>query len=169
MLKACPKTALSKAKVNKNTHDYYITDEISEAKVKNVNRSIEKEAIVKESELSIDEIIDVLFSMGINADASKPQTCRTILSDEIDLNPKRFLSIVGDVNFSNKAFIIRCANANIITKEGAGKGYNMPLSFGDIQLGVNINDTVGYLFSGEGTKTLAVIKKAYNDFKKENK
>ncbi len=167
VLKADPTVANSKEDLSRK-HDFYLTTKNAEAKAANKTRSIMAQAFIKEASLSADEIVSVLAFYKITADAAEPERTREKLSEQIDINPQKFLDLVEDKDFELKTLIVKCINCGVIEKQGSGRaGYNVPLYFGDNLLGKGIDETAKYLFAEENKNVLEGVKKLYNIEKKK--
>ena len=167
VLKADPTVANSKEEVSRK-HDFYLTTKNAEAKAANKTRSIMAQTFIKEASLSADEVVSVLAFYKITADAAEPERTREKLSEQIDINPEKFLALVEDKDFELKTLIVKCINCGVIEKQGSGRaGYNVPLYFGDNLLGKGISEAAELLSKQENKNILDGVKKLYNIEKKK--
>ena len=168
VLKADPEIATDMSEIGASADaQYKMYTEGEAAKSKNTKRNIIANAYAKFAVMSPDEIVEALYMFGKNGDTVDPEVCRNTLGDVLEKDPEKFLDILGDVNFKDKVFIIRSIRAGILRKTTLGKGFDMPIYFGDIYLGKGLDEVIQFLLDKENQNVYVGLQKAYAALKKE--
>lgn len=159
-LKADPTIATTQAESNMAGVEFVMITENDEAKTKNKERDIVAKAYAKFATITQDEVTNALYMLGESPGSTDSEVCRNLLGDKLEENPAKFLRVIGDPYFEDKVWIIKLIKKGIVSKDGVGKGYNLPLRFNDILLGESIDASVAYLKSKDNQNILIGLKKA---------
>lgn len=157
--------SLDDAKINPRAV-YVMTTKGAEAKVANSKRDVIAQAFSIYAKMSRTEVEDALLMLGKDVDFSEPEVAKNLLGEELEKNPGKFLTIVGDENFTQKVWLIRCIRSGLIKKQGHGLGYELPLWFGDIPLGTGLDNAIKYLLDPENANIYIGLKKGFEEIKK---
>ena len=159
-LKADPTIATSQAEINMPGVEFVMVTANDEAKTKNRERDVVAKAYAKFATITQDEVTNALYMLGASPGTIDPEICRNLLGAELEKNPAKFLRVIGDPFFNDKVWIIKLIKKGIVSKDGVGKGYNLPLRFNYILLGESIDAAVAYLKSKDNQNILIGLKKA---------
>lgn len=166
VIKACPETASSKQEgLSIKKKVYYIHDDNNEAVISNNKRESKIKAYIALDKLTRDEVIDVLYMMGLEPGELSNEVARDLLGKEVDADPRYFADIVGDDFFKEKIWVVNLIRKGILNKSEMGTGYDLPIRFGDVLLGNNLMDVVAYLKKSEHSNVLEAIKEAEASYK----
>lgn len=159
VIKACPETAHSKQEgMSIKSKIYYIHDEDNEAVISNNKREAKIKAYIALDKLTRDEVIDVLYMMGLDPGDLSNEVARNVLGKEVDADPRTFANIIDDEFFKDKLWIVNLIRKGVLHKASMGSGYDLPIKFGDIILGNNLIDSVSFLKRAENSNVLEAIK-----------
>jgi hypothetical protein len=98
---------------------------------------------------------------GKDPDVTDPEVCRDILGDIVEETPERFLSVVGDPMFKDKIWIIKMVKLGLISKQGRGIGFDMPMYFGDVHLGSTLEEVITTIKLKENQNLYTGLKAAH--------
>ena len=120
---------------------YVMTSPEQEAKVKNEQGKVRREAYKLFAKLTLNDMKDALKLLGqrVNNDASV-DFVEGKITEYMDENPQSFIDLIKDKNFKMKVFLSNCIAKQAIKKEGP----RYLLNGGD-QIGLGIEETINYL------------------------
>ena len=145
---------------------YLMTSESEVAKTQNTKRHFIVQAYAKFATMTPNEVIDVLYMYGKDADFNDSEICKNVVGDLIDKDPKMFLEIYGDEQFKEKTWLAKLIRAGIVKKGAIARGFDVPLYFGDICLGTGLDEAVTFLLDKENNTIYVGMQKAYQAYKK---
>lgn len=160
-----PTIAFSKSEAeNSMKTEYVITSTQDEATHVNKRREIKTEAYTRYGTLTAEEISDVLLMTGSHG--STPEVNKSIVGDFVESNPSKFIKIVSDPNFKDRAWIKRLIKKGVITKSSAGNEDKVSLFFNDIELtgeGKGVVNALNFIHDSENQELFIAIKRAESD------
>lgn len=159
-LKADPTIATTQSQINGPGIEFVMVTANDEAKTKNRERDVVAKSYAKFATMTQDEVANALYMLGAYPGTTDPEICRNLLGDKLEKNPAKFLAVIGDPYFEDKVWLIKLVKKGIVSKDGVGQGYNLPLRFNDILLGDSIDAAVAYLKSKDNQNILIGLKKA---------
>jgi predicted metal-binding transcription factor (methanogenesis marker protein 9) len=120
---------------------YVMTSPEQEAKVKNEQGKVRREAYKLFGKLSIDNMKDVLKLLGQRvSDDVSIDFVEGKITETMDENPQAFINLVKDKDFKMKVFVSNCIAKKAIIKNGP----KYLLNGGD-QIGLGIDEAIAYL------------------------
>jgi hypothetical protein len=161
ILKSDPEVANSLIELKTNpVAKYVLTSDQAEAKVSNTKRNIVAKAYSIFAKLSPLETTDALFMYGKNPEKMDSEVAQDRLGDLVDKDPVKFIELIGDKNFKEKAWFMKLIKEGIVTKHGKGSGTNQPLYYEDIALGTGLDQAIAFIKAKENQKVALGLKKA---------
>lgn len=125
MLEKDSRIAISEEDQKKKSKAEYILvkeTEVTENKVK--RRAVKAEAYSKYSLMSDDDLQNVLLAFGKNPKDLSANKIKELVSDELETNPDKFLSMISDKQFKIKVFINDLVQEGVVRKSGTGYIYD---------------------------------------------
>jgi hypothetical protein len=141
--------------------EYILTSDEDEAKSKNKVHRTKQDAWVTFAKLSDKEISDTLSIMGqFVSEHSSSEINRDRLSEIVDKNPSKFLSVCGDALFKDKVLFMEMIRKGVIVRKVPTLGYdNVPLYYGEIHLGNGLTEAITFCKQKENQQVIIGMKK----------
>jgi hypothetical protein len=160
VLKADPEVAMSYTELRTSSRaKYVLTSDEAEASVSNTRRSVKTKAYSIFGQLSPLDVKNALFTYGLNPQDMSNEVAEDRLGEKLESDPAKFLKLVGDTNFKEKAWFMKLIKEGIVTKHGKGVGTDQPLYFDDIALGKGLDEAIAFVKNKENSKIALGLKK----------
>lgn len=125
-----------------------------EAKTSNKSREVKVKAFQKFGAMTHADMKKVLTMYGkMGVEQLSNDRVESILGDEVELNPARFMDIVGDPLFAKKIFIYELIEKGILKKSGSR------ITYDGETIGMDLNSAIAYLSDAKNQTLLAGLKK----------
>lgn len=144
--------AKNKSSVNPTIHQFYIEDELLEARESNKKMEYEIEAFYALRSLSPVQKRDVLKLYGVITETLPDEVVTKKLRDFMSINYERFLSFVADPNLDIRILLSSLAIKGLIKKKGTAYYHH------DILIGYDEQAAIQYLVDGSNIDMLLQFK-----------
>ena len=143
-LQADSRVANSQEELDKGLYpyaNYVIYDEVRAAVEKNREYTAKRKATIEFNKLTIDQMIDILklYPGYTNLTSVKPDVVESKLFEQLEKDPNKFISLVGDKKLDMKVFLKDLVSSKILRKNRTAFYY------GEDCLGHDEESTITYL------------------------
>lgn len=132
-------TEVPRISVSSNEAIFVMTNSQDEARLKNSKTQTKIKAFKKFNEMGPDEMKDVLIFLGKNAYTMSAEVVETMVGEEIELNPARFIQMVESDNFQDAVFVNKCIFHGVLGHKGKG------ISHGGEIIATNLEGAINFL------------------------
>lgn len=131
--------------------EYLLIAPDEEVKEENKNFKQKRNAYKEFSMMSTSEMSDVLYAMGKNTTDMGTDAIENRLQTEIEVDPKKFLSIIQDPEYKYKVLVNKAVAKGVLKKK-ASKIY-----YDDEIIGHNLDSTVSYFADPKNQNILSSV------------
>lgn len=133
--------------------DYVIFDADEEARVKNAERRVKRDAAAALAKMSPDEMRDKLKLFGKNAYNTSNEIVEDTLSKIAEETPEKFLGVVKDKLAEMKVFVKDLEHYGVLRKK------NTAFYYVDDMVGTDLDSTAKFLSDKDNQELLIVLRK----------